>query len=103
MLNDGLSCLQVSSRSLRAWFAGCMMLACCHGLAFAQAASPAQDDLSGFLQEKGLVANMHVARHQRIARNRYLIPHLAIVRDMARPHDVVIVAHPRHRFRLRPA
>jgi cell wall-associated NlpC family hydrolase len=58
MLNDGLSCLQVSSRSLRAWVAGCVMLACCHGLAFAQAASPAQDDLSGFLQEKGLVAKL---------------------------------------------
>jgi cell wall-associated NlpC family hydrolase len=37
---------------------GCVILVCCQSLAFGQAAGPAQDDLSGFLQEKGLVAKL---------------------------------------------
>jgi cell wall-associated NlpC family hydrolase len=59
MLSVSTSSKQAPVRTgWRALGMGCVIVVCCQSLAFGQATAPAQDDLTGFLQEKGLAAKL---------------------------------------------
>ena len=52
---------------------------------------------------KAPVFHFHITRHQRATRNYGIAANRAVVRHMARRHDVIPVANGRNRFRFRAA
>ena len=54
-------------------------------------------------RDEGLIFNLDVSRQQRATGDHRPVPHAAIVRDVTRRHDVVLVADLRRRFRRRAA